>query len=53
MLPAPASVQGCRLILQGVKKLGHHISVANLNMSGLKTLAMSITATRGLNSNQE
>lgn len=53
MLPAPTSVQGCRLILQGVKKLGHHISVANLSMSGLQTLALSITATRGLNSNQE
>lgn len=53
VLPAPASVQGCRLILQRVKKLGHHISVANLSMSGLQTLAPSITATRGLDSNQE
>lgn len=51
-LPVPASVQGCRLILQGVKEVCHHISVANLSMSGIKTLAMSIIAMRGLSSNQ-
>lgn len=53
MLPAPASVQGCRLILPGLKKLGHHISVANLGMSGLKIIAMSSTAMRGLKSSLE
>lgn len=53
MLSAPAPVQGCRLILQGVKKLGHHTSIANLSMSGLKTLAMSNTGKRRLKSSQE
>lgn len=53
MLPVPASVQACRLILQGMEELGHHTSAATLDLPGLKTLALSITAMRSLDSNED
>lgn len=53
ILPASTSVQCCRVLLLGVKKLEHHISLPNLTLSGLKMLAMSNTATRGLRSSRE
>lgn len=53
MLPVPASVQACRLILQGMEELGHHTSTATLDLPGLKTLALSITAMRSLDSNED